>query len=193
MLNVAVALRASHPSDDLWVSLQSEPARRVAESLGLKASPPNVVVYAVREAIAHPELARTAKRVRQDQLLHRFLSVLFMLALIAGSIVVLGHYGEPLSLKQATIIGIILPVFACVLYWFRVHYRLHYGLTEVLFAWILSVSILRSALVVFGFDQLLQLFAAGYIFIRGLDNIGYGIRATVWSSLWERFFAERTG
>jgi hypothetical protein len=116
-----------------------------------------------------------------------------MLLLLACGLGLLFLLGQPLSGNRIALIAAAVPPIAVVLYWFRVHHRLQYGLTEILFGCILAVTALVRAGPSFAFSTLLQLLAALYVVVRGLDNISYGVRWTGWASAWDHVFGPREG
>jgi len=83
------------------------------------------------------------------------------------------------------------PVFGAagaVLFYWRQHYRLQYGVFEVLIgvaaAWYAAVHSPSGIL----FERALQLSAGLYIVVRGLDNVDKAIDQTRFARRWSRWF-----
>lgn len=193
VVNLSLSLRDQHPSDEIVVSLQFDGAKEIARTLNLIAVAPNLVFFELRDAQKHPEIFKLAKSVRSYDLTFRFLGVFCMVALLALSGVILFHTGSTLSVQQTLLLGGSIPILAIILYWYRTHFRLNYGISEAVFGCLMVVSILTHSKNPMDLSQILQLLAATYVIVRGLDNIGQGASTKTWASTWERFFAPRTG
>jgi hypothetical protein len=86
----------------------------------------------------------------------------------------------------------LIPISSVILYWFRSKNRLFYGITEFLFGF---VSTLRVFFPNFSYSLLdttdfIQIAGSLYIMVRGMDNIGKGLKGTRFEIAWERRFGE---
>ena len=92
-----------------------------------------------------------------------------------------------LTSAPGLLIGVIACAFGGLLYWFRLRYRATYGMVEMFIgAWI-SVN-------AFPLDSVLdaavglQMLGGLYVVVRGLDNVGSGVKGTRYEPNWRRIF-----
>lgn len=87
---------------------------------------------------------------------------------------------------------IILPLLGVFLYWWRSRYRLSYGIAEFVFGLIATLGVFIPQ---FDYTRLnalnvVQVVAGLYVIVRGLDNIGVGLKGTRVETMWSRVFGE---
>jgi len=91
---------------------------------------------------------------------------------------------------------LILPILGVLFFYIRARWRLFYGLTEFLVGIFTALLIFLPS---FDFSSLstkpfsfLQILGGLYIMVRGLDNIGKGLRATKLEKYWRKIFGENS-
>lgn len=84
-------------------------------------------------------------------------------------------------------IGLSAALCGAILFWFRQRYRTSYGLLETLVgAWISANAFpLQSSLDV---ASGLQVLGGLYVVVRGLDNVGNGLKGSRYEPMWHRIF-----
>jgi len=80
----------------------------------------------------------------------------------------------------------LLLILAAAIFWFRGRHRVLYGVFEVIVGLLGAVPVFAGKV-----DNLLVTFASIYVMIRGLDNIGIGLRKQSVKQFWNWLFASR--
>jgi hypothetical protein len=109
---------------------------------------------------------------------------------ISIAVAVRYQYQQIFSLFTSTpklFIGLVAVLCGTLLFWFRQRYRASYGMVETLIgAWIsVNVFPLTSTLDV---ASGLQVLGGLYVVVRGLDNVGNGLKGTRYEPNWRRIF-----
>lgn len=81
---------------------------------------------------------------------------------------------------------------AIALYWLRGRYRLAYGFAEFGIGFSAAARVFwpQFKYTLLRATDALQMIAGLYVMIRGLDNIGKGLKGTRWEATWARFSGE---
>lgn len=87
---------------------------------------------------------------------------------------------------------ILLPLLGVFLFWWRSRYRLSYGIAEFVFGLTVTLGVFIPQ---FDYTRLTalsvgQVVAGLYVIVRGMDNIGVGLKGTRFESRWSRVFSE---
>jgi len=86
---------------------------------------------------------------------------------------------------------IALPILGVLLFWCRSKYRLSYGVAEFIFGVFATLNVFIPH---FDFSRLnhvgiVQVVAGLYVIVRGLDNIGTGLKDTRFEPSWKKIFS----
>jgi hypothetical protein len=190
IINAALASRATTKTEDMWVSLRGEEAARMANALGLRATTPGMVSYVLRNYAKHQALELSVKGFVRRYAIGTFIGLLLLFALVYlgyQAVALIGrHVGDihPLTVMCGV------ALFAAAAFWFREHFRLHYGFAEFFAGCILAVTAVvpRHTSDTVGLPMLLQLLAGAFVIIRGLENIGKAVVDTPLEKWWRQIF-----
>lgn len=75
-----------------------------------------------------------------------------------------------------------------LLYWFRQKYRPSYGMVETVIGVWISVNAFPLQLGIDVVASGLQVLGGLYVVVRGLDNVGNGLKGTRYAPIWQKFF-----
>jgi hypothetical protein len=186
----AIAAKRRNEAADLWVSCYSDDAIRIGNKLGVRTASPNIIKYAIRNAVRHEGLALDIAALRR----HRTFGRLGVLAVFLGTI-----YVGVRAVAAAR--GIVAPtsswavalgalVLGLGLFLFRSRDRIRYGLAEIAFGCVLAATafVSKSPGEHVSFVKLLQTLGGVYGIVRGLDNVGTGLKGTRYERWWEQVF-----
>jgi hypothetical protein len=112
---------------------------------------------------------------------------LFAIGIAAGISYFYPQIFDLLASTPRLLIGVGALLFGALLYWFRQRHRSSYGMVEtVLGAWISANAFpLNSAI---NITSVLQIMGGLYVVVRGLDNLGNGLKGTRYEPNWRRIF-----
>lgn len=180
-------------SNSIFLATDDRPLANYAESLGIKTITSNALRDAlINSPVTNQGIKRKALSVILLQRKELIFNVFF--GILAGLITNLLAANIKAVFNKINIWGTILliPVAGIFLYWLRSRYRLVYGIAEVLFG---LFSSLRVFIPSFNYSQvdttgLIQIAGGLYIMVRGMDNIGKGLKGTRLEDRWKRWFLE---
>lgn len=179
---------------DIFIATRDAQLRDLAKEIGVKTLTlaqllsritPNAEVSNQDTLNLANELDKAQKRVIWVAVAVGIVSaVLSTLLVLSFSAIV-----QYISVWGTIILGIAM---GAMLYAWRGRSRLSYGVFEFVFAVLLLVSTFWPT---FDYNKLLltdylKMGAAVYIMVRGLDNIGIGLKNTRWSTWWKKFAGE---
>jgi len=145
--------------------------------------------------------ATTNKKLSEEieELKNKFqkrIIISFVAGILLTLAVVLAYFYIEYVVNTLNIWGtiLILPILGILFFYIRAKWRLFYGLTELLVGIFTALLIFLPS---FDFSSLstkpfsfLQILGGLYIMVRGLDNIGKGLRATKLEKYWRKIFGD---
>jgi rRNA-processing protein FCF1 len=197
-LIVALAVELTHGNDvtvanpDTLLATDDSLLRRVAEKHGVEVVSSLELEKAFQgTTAASADLVTAAQQVKSKQSRHLLISGLCAVMSIAlGQLVI---YNIHTFLPWITSFGgfcaiVLLGVF---IFWCRSRSRLGYGLVECGFG---ILAVYDGATNFSPTDHqmigLMKMVGGLYVIVRGLDNIGKGLKGTTFGSVWHRYFPD---
>jgi hypothetical protein len=136
-----------------------------------------------------------------EKLKNRFqkrIIISFIAGILSTVIVILAYFYVEVIVGTLNIWGtiLIIPILGLIFFYFRTKWRLFYGITEFLVGIFTALLIFLPS---FDFNSLstkpfyfLQIIGGLYIMVRGLDNVGKGLRATKLEIYWRKIFGDNS-
>lgn len=142
-----------------------------------------------REPIASSEIYGKSRKIVQLHLTHLVLSLLASMCL--GALVAFIAYNITWIIERINLIGvaIALPLVGSTLFYIRGRNPITYGGAEIFVGIATGLNaFLGQQHGMLDTTTALQIMAGTYIIVRGLDNLGKGLRRTRLQPLWDRIF-----
>jgi len=191
IIGVASRLRQEYPQDEVLIATEDRDLQGAARSLGVKTlSGEELHRLLEPRGQRDQQLAARAREVSRYQVKHLVGSAIGGAVTTTLATLLIRNLDRVLATVNiwGSVIGI--PSLGLALYWWRSHYRLAYGLTEFGVGLVASVSVLWPSFQVsqLAASGILQFVGGLYVVVRGLDNIGQGLRGTRLQVFWDRWF-----
>jgi|SRR5215208_370876 len=165
-----------------------------ARDMGLEAVDPKSLRHLLASsAVASAQLeqeVRTVLRGQRRYVLIR-LAIGALISLLASWAV--ANLDEILESVRIWGVAVLIPLVGVVLYWIRCHYRLSYGMSEVIVGSVMGIraGIAATSSKIEMASTLLQALGGIYIVVRGMDNIQQGLANTRFAARWQSIFSDR--
>jgi rRNA maturation endonuclease Nob1 len=189
VLTIADEARRENPNDDIFIATEDQAIRRTAPQLGVKVLSAAELKDLLKESPRAQPVQEQANRVRAYERRHLYLSGL--VGVVVSACAIAGFQNRDVILATAHVWStlILIPVTGLALFWLRANLRLSYGLSEFFVGCYAALNVfLPSFAMPESGSAIIQLFGGLYILVRGLDNIGAGLRNRPLGVRWERWF-----
>jgi len=134
------------------------------------------------------EINKTARDISRRQIIYLITSFIF--GIISSVIASLIYANLDIIIRTINIWGTIiaLPLIGIIMFIFRGRYRLFYGVFEFMIGFLIGMSIFYPDFTYNSLDSasVLKLIGGLYVIVRGLDNMGKGIKRTKIESFWNK-------
>lgn len=185
-----VLTKARQKGEALTLATDDKDLRRAGSGLGVSVVDGSTLQWQLRSAGGtDTALAKDADEVRGRQ--RRNLAASVVSGAAAGFLGNLCATKLSVIAATASVWGTLLLILGAgfAFYWVRGRARLMYGTAELVFGYGVAARIFWPN---FAYSQLtavefIQVIGGVYIMVRGLDNMGEGIKRTRWHMVWERF------
>lgn len=193
VLAVAEEFKRSHPQDDVLIASDDRGIHIAGQRIGLKVLSSDELATLLHGTRKDPKVEEQAKNVVAYQRKHLLWSALSGAAATAGVTLVVQNREAILATAHMWVTVLGLPLAGIALFWIRARQRLGYGVTEFGVGLVAALSVFLPSfhLPEVGVSVLVQLLGGLYIMVRGLDNVGVGLRGTALGVRWQRWFPEQ--
>jgi hypothetical protein len=193
VLAVADEVKRSHPQDEVLIASDDRDIHDAGRRMGLKVLSSAELATLLHGTRQDPTVKEQANRVLAYERKHLVWSALCGATATAGMTLIVQNIEAILATAHVWVTILILPLAGITLFWVRSRQRLGYGITEFGVGLVAALSIFLPSfrLPEVGVSVLVQLLGGLYIMVRGLDNIGVGLRGTAWGVRWQRWFREQ--
>ncbi|MDP2859702.1 MAG: hypothetical protein Q8P50_17255 [Bacillota bacterium] len=191
LLSYAQAQRAAKSGDDIIVVTLDQAMARKARAQGFGVAKPQEFLDDARSnATPVPEVTKVVDQIGRFQTKHLALSALGGSAAAVAANLCWAFRGPILDTMNAWGTVSVIALAAIGLYALRSYRRAAYGLGEVVVGLAGAIQVLLPDFDVLHIDSLtsLQLIAALYVMVRGLDDFAKGMDGTPIGFAWRRWF-----
>lgn len=192
VLAVAHELRRSHPQDDVVIASDDGDMDTAARGTGLRVLSSNELSALLRGSPQDTKVKERAASVVSYERRHLFWSFLSGVAAATAATFVVRNLALVAATAHVWGTIVVLPVAGIGLFWVRARQRLGYGIAEFGVGLVAALAVFLPSfrLPQFGVSVAVHLIGGLYIMVRGLDNVGTGLRGTATGLRWKRWFPE---
>ncbi len=195
---LALAVELKHGNDvttanpDTFLATDDSVLRRVAENHGVRVLSSDELEKALQgTTAASDDLVVAARQVKAKQSRHLLISGACALVSIGLVQLLISNIRTLLPWIMSVGGFCVIVLLGIVIFWCRSRSRLGYGLVECVFG---ILAVYDGATNFNPSDHqmigLMKMIAGLYVMVRGLDNIGKGLKGTKYGSLWSRYFPD---